>query len=279
MIQLTCLMDNLPSENKALRAEHGLSIHIKTDSASFLFDCGSGENTIYNAHRLGIDLEAVDFTVCSHSHYDHAAGFRDMAQRGMGGRTLYTGEGFWEKKYALQTPSYTDLSCGFDESFLRSHCVSQEICGDMLELLPGVFALSGFERVNAFETIPERFVRDNGSDMQPDDFSDELCLAIDTADGIVMVVGCSHPGILNMAQSVYKRMNRPIYALLGGTHLVEADEERVNKTVAVLKDMGLKILGLSHCSGTLAQDTVRRDGTVQCCHLAVGDCIRFAIRE
>lgn len=278
MIKLTCLMDNMPSENKALRAEHGLSIYIETPEASFIFDCGSGENTLYNAHRLGIDLARTSFTVCSHSHYDHAAGFRDLAEHGLGGTTLYTGAGFWEHKYADNTPKYTDLSCGFDAEFLNEQGIRHEICTDIKEILPGVWTVTDFTRRNAFETIPKRFVKGELNALTPDLFDDELCLAIDTADGVVIVVGCSHPGILNIAQSVHERLNKPICALLGGTHLVEADEPRIYKTIAELKAMGLRILGLSHCSGTLAEQLVNQDKTVQCCHLAVGDSISFKER-
>ena len=101
MVRITTLMENVPSEHKALKAEHGLSFLVEAGGKRFLFDCGSGEDTLYNAHRLGVDLTTVDFTVCSHSHYDHAAGFRDMVEQGAGGGLLYTGPGFWDKKYAL----------------------------------------------------------------------------------------------------------------------------------------------------------------------------------
>ncbi|MDD3921384.1 MAG: MBL fold metallo-hydrolase [Eubacteriales bacterium] len=279
MIKLTCLMDNMPSENKALRAEHGLSLYIETEDASFLFDCGSGESTVFNAHKLGIDLKNVRFTVCSHSHYDHAAGFRDMAEQGMGGKTLYTGEGFFERKYANNAPKYTDLSCGFTADFLQQQGISQQVITGCEKIVPGVYAIGGFSRGVAFETVPKRFVKGTLQALTPDLFDDEICLAIDTEQGIVIVVGCSHPGILNIANTVYARMQKPIYAILGGTHLVEAEPLRIQKTVAALKEMGLAILGLSHCSGTLAEEMVKQDAAVQCCHLAVGDCIAFKKRR
>ena len=88
-------MDDTGSENLALRAEHGLSYWVEAGGRRFLFDCGQGAATMANARRLGADLASADFTICSHSHYDHAAGFRDMAEACCGGKLLYTGPGFW----------------------------------------------------------------------------------------------------------------------------------------------------------------------------------------
>ena len=86
---------------------------------------------------------------------------------------------------------------------------------------------------------------------------------------------CSHPGILNMIETVHERLNRPVYAVFGGTHLVEADEARVKSTVEQLCGMGLKILGLSHCSGAQAESCIHGLGGVHSCHMAVGDCVWF----
>ena len=68
---------------------------------------------------------------------------------------------------------------------------------------------------------------------------------------------------------VYKRQ------VLGGTHLVEADGARIDKTVKAMKEMGVHIIGFSHCSGEKAECEVKSDTNVKSCHLGTGDC--FAI--
>ena len=98
MINVVTLMDDASSENLALKAEHGLSFFIEAGKKKFLFDCGASAATISNAHRLGVDLKSASFTACSHSHYDHAAGFRDMADAGMG------------EKYSIQERSSLSVS-------------------------------------------------------------------------------------------------------------------------------------------------------------------------
>ncbi len=273
MVRITALMDNLPSENKALTAEHGLSLLIEKDGLSVLFDFGQGPNTLKNAHRLGREISSPDAVVLSHSHYDHAAGFRDYAETTGRGGLLYTGPGFFEPKYAFDGVRYTDLSAGFDETFVREHGYRRETVTDVKEILPGMFAVADFPRTHAFETIPDRFVKRTGNGFVKDDFSDEICLVLDLGEDLCVLVGCSHPGILNIVTKVHDVFRKPVRAVFGGTHLVEADEDRIRKTADVFRGMGLSVAGFSHCSGSSAEKILTCDGTIRACHLGCGDCI------
>lgn len=270
MVRITALMDNVRSENKALVAEHGLSLLLEWPGRRILFDCGASASVLANARRLGRPLGHLDAVVLSHSHYDHAAGYRDLVEAGLGSRLLCTGPHFFEPKFAQNGPRYTDLSAGFDEAFLAGHGIEHRTADPQLEIAPGVHLIGGFARTHAFETIPPRFVRQTGAGFVPDDFADEICLALDLGDKLAVLVGCSHPGILNMIGQVHKVLQKPVWAVFGGTHLAEAGPERIEATVAGLRDMGLELLGLSHCSGEAAECAVRAAGAAGC-HLAVGD--------
>lgn len=272
MVSVTALMDNQPSENKALINEHGLSYLVEGEGFRFLFDCGAGSHPWDNAHRLGRSIQNLDAVILSHSHYDHAAGYRDLLERNCGSRLLYTGPHFFEPKFAWDGRKYTDLSAGFDASFLEVHTVEHRTVENITELAPGVYLVGGFPRVHDFETIPDRFLRQSEDGFIPDDFSDEILLAIDTPQGLAILVGCSHPGILNMVEHVCAVLDRPVFGVFGGTHLAEANDERIRTTVTALQDKGLQILGLSHCSGQAAECIAEACG-LRGCHLAVGDCI------
>lgn len=275
MLHITALMDNKPTENKALIAEHGLSFYAEYGGRRILFDCGSGPNPLHNAHRLGVDLKDLDAVVISHSHYDHAAGFRDLTECGLGSTALYTGPHFFEPKYAVDGVRYTDLSAGFGPEFLREYGINHHEISGLREIFPGVYLISVFPRVHDFEKIPARFVRRTGEGFVRDDFGDEICMALQIQGGLAVLVGCSHPGILNMITHVSNLLKQPIKAVFGGTHLVEADEGRIHLTVERLREMGLEILGLSHCSGEAADCAICANPDIQGCHLGVGDCIFF----
>ena len=275
MVSITALMDNKPTEHKALIAEHGLSLFVEYNGRRILFDCGSGANPQYNAHRLGVDLQALDAVIISHSHYDHAAGFRDLAERGLGSRELYTGPNFFEPKFAQNGVRYTNLACGFDREFLEEYRINHHEVRGLEEIYPGVWLISGFPRIHSFETIPARFVRRTAEGFVADDFGDEVCMALEVDGGLAVLVGCSHPGILNMMTQVSTLLKKPIRAVFGGTHLVEADAQRIDTTVHALQEMGLEILGLSHCSGDAADCAICARPDIQGCHLGTGDCIFF----
>lgn len=275
MVRITALMDNKLSEHRALIAEHGLSVYVCCNGRRILFDCGATANPQVNAYRLGIDLKDLDAVVLSHSHYDHAAGFRPLVDAGLGSPVLYTGPGFFDAKFARSGARYTDLSAGFGPDFLREHHIEHRVVTGLREIFPGVWLISGFPRIHQFERIPPRFVRRTDQGFREDDFGDEVCMALQTDRGLAVLVGCSHPGILNMMTQVRTLLGQPIRAVYGGTHLVEADEERIDATIEALHQMGLEVLGLSHCSGDAAEQSLANHREVTGCHLGVGDTIFY----
>ena len=273
MLKITALIENKPSGNRALINEHGLSLLLDNGKDRIIFDCGSGCHFLYNAHKLGISLSGLSAVVLSHSHYDHAAGFRDFAEAGYKAPRLYVGKGFFKKKYSKSGIRYTDLSAGWDEEFAISHGFAlYEIAGDR-EILPGITIYQGFERKHPEETIPERFVKETDKGFVKDDFSDEIALSVETEKGLVLIVGCSHPGILNMVDAVKERSGKNIYALFGGTHLAEADEKRIHSSLDGLRHYGLDIIGMCHCSGQKAEEIAANElGEAAAC-LSVGDSV------
>lgn len=273
MIVLRTLLENNLSRNRSLVAEHGLSFLVETGNAKILFDCGAGGAARENAGKMHVSLTDTDYVVLSHSHYDHAGGYSDMVAHGVRA-PLITGPSFFEEKYAREGEKYVYLGCGFDEGFLAENGITHRVCGGLETLAGGCHVVGGFRRFYDFEKVPSRFVRRTEDGMIADDFSDEVCLVIESGKGLVLIVGCSHPGILNMIESVRERFGQPVYAVFGGSHLVEADEERLSETIRILKDMGIAWLGFNHCTGDAAQSRlVQCGGSVRYSHLKTGDCI------
>lgn len=273
MIRIKTIMDNLPSEQKSLKAEHGLSFYIETEDQKLLFDFGAGQSVFENLRRMGIDQKQITVAVGSHGHYDHAGGYPELADRGMV-CPFISGGGYFEEKYADGGGKYTYLGTGFSEGLLEEKGIYHRICGDMLQIGDGCCAMGNFERTHEFEKVQKRFViYDNG--WRQDDFEDEICLVLSSEKGLVVVVGCSHPGILNILTTVQKRLGQPIYAVVGGTHLVEADEARIRITLEEMKKMGVQFLAMNHCSGSLVRKLLEEDGQIESVYLGVGDCLFF----
>jgi len=73
---------------------------------------------------------------------------------------------------------------------------------------------------------------------------------------MVVLLGCSHPGLKNMLDVVKESFPKPILAILGGTHLVEASAESLERSLVYLDSISVGVLGLSHCTGKTAVDRI-----------------------
>ena len=124
-----------------------------------------------------------------------------------------------------------------------------EIEEDSREIFPGITIHRNFERITDYEQgNPHFFVKEKGV-YKKDDFTDEIAIALEIKDGIVVITGCSHPGIMNIIYTIQKRSKKKICGIVGGTHLVEADESRLKKTIAALKEINIEFIAVSHCTG------------------------------
>ena len=273
---VTALIENAPAEHNGLHNEHGLSFHVAVDGLNILFDCGASDKILHNARVLGIALKDIDLVVLSHSHYDHGGGFRSVAAES-GVSRVVTGEGYFLPKYSREGIRHAFLGVDFDEAYLAASRIGHEVCGDLLQLGESCWAVGNFLREAGDENIPEKFVVRKDGAFLPDAFADEVCLAVRMGDGVAVLAGCAHPGILNILDTVEKRLRLPVRAVWGGTHLVNAGIGRVRKTLARLREMGVELVGMSHCSGDLAPRLVEEDGQLCGCPLRTGDAVEIRI--
>ena len=257
-LKITTLIENNPGEHKALMHEHGLSLYIEKDDCRILFDTGQSPAFLQNARQMKIDLGRLDYVALSHGHYDHSGGFTSLAKLTTK-FLLFTGTGFFDDKYGFNDNTAEYLGNNFNEKFLADtgithHCVNHQV----LEICPGVFVVSGFIRSHADEIVNPRFKVFKNNSFYPDQFDDEIMLAIDTPKGLAVLLGCSHPGMKNMLDTTEKLLKKPIYAVIGGTHLVEADGESLDMSLAYLKKNTIQVIGVSHCTGQTAMDQLSR---------------------
>lgn len=255
MIRITTLVENTAGEHLALRHEHGLSFFIEAFGKNLLFDTGQSDAIIENAQKLRLDLSRLDCIVISHGHYDHSGGFRFLADL-PGRRRLIVGKGFFEDKYAERNGGYEFLGNDFNREFLVDRrMLFTELSEPILELTSGIYVLGSFPRLYSDEIINPRFKLFREGRFVSDPFDDEIMLAIDTPQGIVALLGCSHPGMKNMLDAAKTRLGKPLRAVLGGTHLVEAGELGISASLEFLGREKIEVIGVSHCTG---KDAMKR---------------------
>lgn len=253
-VKITTLIENSPGEHHALKAEHGISFFVEKDDHKILFDTGQSGIFIENAEQLRINLGSIEYVVLSHGHYDHSGGLKSLTRIATDFK-LIMGQGFFDEKYGYKNNSYEYLGNNFDERFLNEQKIAHQFVDQQLtEPVPGVYVVTGFSRIHEDEVINPRFKVLRSGLCQPDPFDDEVLLAIDTPEGLVVLLGCSHPGMKNMLDFTINLIKRPVYAVLGGTHLVESNENSLGLSMDYLQNDSLKVIGLSHCTGKIAMN-------------------------
>ncbi len=252
-VKITTLIENSLGEHKALKNEHGLSFLIEQDDRKILFDTGQSGAFIDNAEQLRIDVAKVDTVVLSHGHYDHSGGLKSLCRNNQDFE-LWVGDGFFDDKYGVEGPRYEFLGNNFGPEYLAARNIQYRTTAgqDIVEIGRGIFIVGSFPRVYQDEQLNSRFLVNKGDSFEVDQFVDEVLLVIETEKGLVVLLGCSHPGLKNMLDTVRDRFHKQIWAVMGGTHLVEAGERSLNSTMEYLQNFPAALLGVSHCTGKLA---------------------------
>ena len=106
----------------------------------------------------------------------------------------------------------------------------------------------------------------------------EQALAIPTADGLVVITGCAHPGVVAMLERVRELNGEPVHLVFGGFHLFNSSAEHVASTIATVRSMGIEKVGATHCTGDEAIAAFREEWGDEFVELGVGRVLTFRAR-
>ncbi|WP_461205078.1 MBL fold metallo-hydrolase [Clostridium sp. DL1XJH146] len=260
-IRIVTLMEDRELKNSELKNEHGLSFYIEKDEEIILFDAGKSGDFIYNADKLGIDLKKVKHVILSHGHYDHTGGFRKFVKEFGKDFILHVKPDLFVPKYNIKEIPYRINGNNFDIEYINKEEINIDyVVEDTKEILDGVFLLASFEKKNEIEKVDFSFARRYGEDYVIDSFSDEVCVVMKSSKGLIVILGCSHPGVMNIMERIKKEFDEPIYYVIGGTHLKKAEKTRLDATFNYFVDSKIENIGLCHCTGEEVVDKFIEQG-------------------
>lgn len=254
-VKVTVLSTMLAGDPGAGIGEWGFAALVEVDGRRFLFDTGARPDVVLaNARELGIDLSGVTDVILSHNHADHVGGLVTLRRelRGANPAALsraHVARGiFWSRRGRDGREDNGLLPLRADYERLGGTFVEH---GGPIALAPGVWFTGPVDRVH-----PERNWSVSGTVTTPDrgevedDVPEDASLVIDTAEGLVLVAGCGHAGVINTIESARRLIRQaPIHAAIGGFHLFRATDEHLAWTAARLREAGLRHLLGAHCTG------------------------------
>lgn len=240
--------------------EWGFAALVEVDGRRILFDTGANPDTVLkNAEVLKIDLSKVEDLVISHFHDDHTGGLITlrkalMAKNPAALSHLYVGEGIFDARYSKDGQGGTENDFpALAKAYLATGGRISELSGPA-EIASGVWLTGPVPRGHD-ETNwnPGLFVR-SGGQLVPDTLREDTSLVIAAANGVVIVTGCGHAGIMNIADAAKAITgDARLHAVIGGIHLFAKPDTVLVETAGRLK--GLAYLLGAHCTGIEA--TVR----------------------
>jgi 7,8-dihydropterin-6-yl-methyl-4-(beta-D-ribofuranosyl)aminobenzene 5'-phosphate synthase len=276
-IQIQVLVENTAA-GKDILAEHGISFHITTGDHSILLDTGQGFVLSNNASIMNIDLRQVESIVLSHGHYDHCGGLRFFTDPDNTTR-IYAHPAAFLPKFAKnkQNQIYPVGIAAVLEQHLPQLQQRAVFTEEPTEIINGLWVTGQVPRVNDFEQSSGRFYLDQQG-QQPDDLIDDQSMFFKTTQGIIVLLGCAHAGIINTLQYIQSLTgNIPFHYVIGGTHLVNASKQRMLQTIEQLHKLNVQNIAPCHCTGLSTRIDLHNAFQEQCTECKIGTSYNFEL--
>jgi 7,8-dihydropterin-6-yl-methyl-4-(beta-D-ribofuranosyl)aminobenzene 5'-phosphate synthase len=261
-LKITVLVTNVAGDPHQGDGEWGYSALVEVDGHKILYDTGaSPDMVIKNAKALNIDLSDVEDVVLSHNHWDHVGGLMSLRRefsktnpRAMS--RVHVGARIFEPRLTEAGEDHNGLRLIKAEYFGTGGVFI--IHDKPTELYPGVWLTGPVPRPNVEKNWSPGLSLVTAQGRVEDNVPEDSALVFDTTEGIVVLTGCGHAGIINIAE--YARSiagNKPLLAVIGGLHLFDASDQTLVWTGAKLKAYRIENLLAGHCTGIEATYRLR----------------------
>ena len=251
-MNVVCVIDDAVQRSSPFWGEHGLAFLIETEAGRLLFDTGqSGTVLLHNLELLGVDPATIDALAISHAHYDHTGGLPALLERVRPGIPLYANPDLFRERFSRREGEPRSMGLALTREELAAR-LTLRLSSAPQEILSGVWTTGEItQRPEPEGRSDYHLVREGGA-FVADSYRDDMALALAMDDRLVLLCGCCHAGLLNTLAHVQRVFGRDPATVIGGTHLISADEAHLRRLVDVLRRLGPPALYPNHCTGQTA---------------------------
>lgn len=234
--------------------EWGFAALVEADGKRILVDTGARPQTVLsNARELGVDLTTVKEVVLTHNHSDHVGGLMTLRKELMKTNSSALSRAHVAKGIFYSRPSENGAEGNEMVAIQKEY---EALGGTFIEhdsaaeIFPGAWLTGPVPR-----EFPERNWSVTGKVRTPtglveDTIPEDQSLLLNTPEGLVLLSGCGHAGVINTITFARKAFSKaPVFAILGGFHLFPASDAQLDWTADKLKEAGVSYVLGAHCTG------------------------------
>jgi 7,8-dihydropterin-6-yl-methyl-4-(beta-D-ribofuranosyl)aminobenzene 5'-phosphate synthase len=252
--QITIIAENRCSLSRGLIAEHGFSVLIELEGYKLLFDAGQGLAIRQNQALLGYDLSQIDGLVLSHGHFDHTGGVAHVLEKNPGIKIYLHPAALLRRKLKKDLGGRLieiEIGLPVPQKEIEDKGAKFVYVEAPLELASGRILISGPIPFKVdFERPEPGFLIEKDGQFVPDDFPDDLAIAVKGKNGTSVIFGCAHRGAINTLARIDELWGlKDLDLLMGGTHLISSGPEQIERTIEEIARLNPKRVALGHCTG------------------------------
>ncbi len=255
-VKATVLCENAVYGNFGAIGEHGWSVWIETPNGSFLFDTGQGKGLLNNAAFFQKDLASAKGVLISHHHSDHTGGLLDAMKAmrggpGGGGVPVHAHPGLFKESYSVKEKKPRHIGVPHARPVLEAAGADFRLERAWYEAEEGVFMTGEVPRGTDYEIGDQKLMHPNDrGELVVDPIIDDQTVVMDTPEGLFVMLGCSHAGVINILTYITEKTGKShFHTVAGGTHLGPVEEDQILKSIEALHGFDIDRLGVSHCTG------------------------------